>query len=66
MKNISITTDGYPYTIDEQTNEYRLKKCKNGEFVLQRMLLVKSYRYDHLFDTTERWRDVETLKEKVE
>ena len=33
MKDISITTDGYPYTIDVQTNEYRLKKCKNGDFV---------------------------------
>jgi hypothetical protein len=64
MINTSITTDGYQYTIDEQTNEYRIKKCKNGDFVLQRMWLVKAYRYNCLFDTTKRWRDIKTLEEE--
>lgn len=62
--NLNITTDGYPYTMDEKTNEYRLKKCKDGSFVLQRLWLVKAYKYNCLFDTTERWRNVETVKEE--
>ena len=61
---MNIETDGYPYTINEQTNEYRLKQLKDGNFVLQRMWLLKTYKYNCLFDTTEKWFDVKTVKEE--
>lgn len=64
MTDYSIHTEDNLWDTTEPIQDFRLKKKKNGELVLQRALLVKHYNNDIFFGSSTDWRDVETVEEE--
>ena len=64
MSDYSIHTEDNLWDTTELMPEFRLKKKKNGELVLQRALLVKHYNHNIFLGSSTDWRDVETEEEE--
>lgn len=64
MSDYSIHTEDNLWETTEPMQEFRLKKKKNGELVLQRALLVRHYNHNIFLGSNTDWRDVETVEEE--
>ena len=64
MSDYSIHTEDNLWDATESMQEFRLKKKKNGELVLQRAVLVRHYNHNIFLSSSTDWIDVETEEEK--
>ena len=64
MSDYSIHTEDNLWVLTEPMKEFRLKKKKNGELVLQRALLVRHYNHNIFLGSSKDWTDLETVEEE--
>lgn len=60
----SIKIDARPYTIKVDLPDFRLKKKKDGSYILQRAVEVKEYDKGVFQWAHIEWKDIETVEEE--
>ena len=60
----SIKIDVRPYTVKVDLPDFRLKKKKDGSYILQRAVEIKEYDKGFFQAAHIEWKDIETVEEE--